>query len=54
MVKSKVEHGSAKAPATKLSTGKAPAMTSDAVPRHKLIAMGKHPEVSSGGAKTRP
>ena len=35
-------------------SGKTPQFTSENTPRHKLLAMGQHPKVSSGGAKTRP
>ena len=55
MPKSKIVHGSAKAPPPKTSTASTkPTFTSQNTSRAKLIRMGRHPEVSSGGAKTRP
>lgn len=53
MAKSTIVHGDAKAPPPKQSTeGHAPSFNEGNTPRAKLIRMGQHPKVSSGGAKT--
>ena len=52
-MKATVEHGTTKAPPPKTSTaGKTPRFTGQNTSRAKLIRMGQHPAVSSGGAKT--
>ena len=53
MSKSKIVHGTAKAPPPKSSTsGSMPTFTSENTNRGKLLRMGMHPKVSSGGKKT--
>ena len=53
MAKSTVEHGDPKAPPPKQSTeGHTPKFTEQNTSLRSLMKMGRHPKMSTGGAKT--